>query len=162
MLDFKIELSTFGVRHFLVRPDDGKIIPTFINLPIELRRRLNSPLSDSKVVIEALRRNWVIVKLKRTTVEVAGISQLFKAEVLAERHTFGGKIRAYHRTVELLKYLEQYAGNNLPIRVRIFAITDKITEVDTHLSSSADFAKIFIHTLSTYTRPIERINPQPR
>lgn len=161
MLNLKIALTNFGVRDFIISPE-GRIWPTFINLPIELRRRINSTASDKQVIIQALQRGWVIVKLKRVTVKVEGISQLFKSEVWADRRTFGGRIRAYHRTVELLRYLENYAKHKLPVRVRIFStVGDTTVEIDTHLSSSADFAKIFIHTIGNYNRPIERINPVP-
>ena len=156
--DLRIELSQFGISDFIIRPDDGRIFPVFLRLPIELRRRLNSSLSDDKAIIAlALQRHWVIVRLRRTTVYVRGMAQEYIAEVLAERQTFGGIIRSYHRTYELLRHMEKFTGNKLRVRVRIFTYPKSgPVEIDTHLSSSADFAKIFMHTYYSYNRPLER------
>jgi hypothetical protein len=155
MQSINIELSLFGLSYFLVDPV-GKVWPVFIRLPIELRRRLNSSLPDAQVIALAIQRHWVIIKLQRTTVKTFGIAQKYRAEVLADRRTFGGKLRSFASTMQVLRQMEQYAAHPLPIRVRLFGLSDgKAIEVDSHLSSSTDFARIFIHTQQSYNRPLE-------
>jgi len=151
------ELRQFGITHWVIRPDTGMVYPVFIRLPIELRRRLHlEQLSNDAIIDYALQKNWVIVQLTRLSSPLRGYRQLFQAEVWAASNTFGGRLRPYHSTVQLLRALEDYVGSRIKTIVRIFDFsTDTKQEIISHLASSADFAKLFIHSSGYFTRPVE-------
>jgi hypothetical protein len=155
MLPLKIELRNFGITHFLIRPD-GRTFAVFINLPVDLRKHLNSALSDKAVIDYALQQHWVLIELQRTTVKFAGITQKYRVIVRAERHTFGGKIHSYPRTIELLKLLERSLNQLLRVTVKLFDFAGGKSEIHSSFNSSADFAKIAIHTIALYNQSIER------
>lgn len=156
MFPLKVELRNFGITHFLVSPH-GQPYPVFLNLAVDLRKRLKSPLDNIAVIDEALRQHWVIIQLNRITAQSASVTQRYRVRVQAERRTFGGKIRTYPATGRILRQLEQELAQRLPVLVELLDFSKgNRSIIQSEFASSGDFARIFLHTIAAYNNPLER------